>query len=98
MAQRLNSFAEKKNLFPHLQFGFREGLGSCDALLPITNFVQKALHCGCEVRMVGHAFSAAFDRVNHKALIFKLGVGGLFLSILTEFLSNRVQRVVVNGQ
>ena len=45
--------------------------------------------------------SAAFYRVNHKVLIFKLrqlGVGGPFLSILTEFLSNRLQRVVVDGQ
>ena len=46
-------------------------------------------------------FSAAVDCVNHKALIFKLrqlDVGGPFLSILTEFLSNRLQRVVVDGQ
>ena len=101
LAKRLNNFAEKKNLFPNLQFGFRKGLGTCDALLTITNFVQKALDCGSEVRMVGLDFSAAFDRVNHKALIFKLrqlGVGGPFLSILTEFLSNRLQRVVVDGQ
>ena len=38
--------------------------------------------------MMGLDFSAAFDRVNHKALIFnlrQLGVGGPFLSILTEF-------------
>ena len=87
LAKRLNNFAEKKNLFPH-QFGFRKGLGNCDALLTITNFVQKALDCGCEVRMVGLDLSAAFDRVNHKALIFKLrqlGVGGSFLSILTDF-------------
>ena len=50
--------------------------------------------------MVGLDFSAAFDRVNHKALIFKLrqGVGGPFLGILTEFLSNTLQRVVVDGQ
>ena len=51
--------------------------------------------------MVGLDFSAAFDHVNHKALIFKLrqlGVGGPFLSILTEFLSNRLQRVVIDGQ
>ena len=51
--------------------------------------------------MVGLDFSAAFDRVNHKALIFKLrqlGVGGPFLSTLTEFLSNTLQRVVVDGQ
>ena len=76
-------------------------LVSCDALLIITNFFQKALDCGCEVRMVGLDFSAAFNRVNHKALLFKLGqlgVGGPFLSILTEFLSNRLQRVVADGQ
>ena len=50
--------------------------------------------------MVGLDFSAAFDHVNHKALIFKLrqlGVGGPFLSILTEFSSNRLQRVAVDG-
>ena len=97
----LNNFAEKKNLFPHLQFDFREGLGTCDALLTITNFVQKALDCGCEVHMVGLDFSAAFDHVNHKVLIFKLrqlGVGGPFLSILTEFLSNALQRVVDDSQ
>ena len=88
LAKRLNNFAEKKNLFPHLQFGFRKGLGACDALLTITNFVPEGLDCGCEVRMVGLDFSAAFDRVNHKALIFKLrqlGVGGPFLNIQLNF-------------
>ena len=101
LAKSLNNFAEKKNLFPHLQFGFRKGLGTCDALLTITNYVQKELDCGCQVRVVGLDFSAAFDRVNHKAVIFKLrllDVGGSFLSILTEFLSNRLQRAVVDGQ
>ena len=59
-----------------------------------------ALDSGCKVLMVGLDFSA-FNCVNHKALIFKtrqLGVGGPFLSILSEFLSNRLQRVVVDGQ
>ena len=94
MAKRLNNFAEKRHLFPNLQFGLCKGLGACDALLTITNFVQKALDSGCEVHMVGLDFSAAFDRVNHKVLVLKLrqlGVGGPFLSILTEFLSNRLQ-------
>ena len=88
-------------MFPSLQFGFRKGLGTCDALLTITHTVQKALDSCSEVRMVGLDFSAAFDRVNHEALIFKLkqfGVGGSFLSILTEFSMNRTQRVVVDGQ
>ena len=50
--------------------------------------------------MVGLDFSAALDHVNHKALICKLrqlDVGGSFLIILTKFLSNRLQRVVVDG-
>ena len=43
---------------------------------------------------------AAFDRVSHSGLLIKLksiGVGGSLLSIYTEFLSNRRQRVVVDG-
>ena len=62
--------------------------------------MQKALDSGSEARMVGLDFSAAFDRVNHKALIYKLrqlGIGGPFLNILIEFLTNRKQRVVVDG-
>ena len=57
LAKRLNNFAEKRNLFPNLQFGFCKGLGTCDALLTIINFVQKALDSGCEVHMVGLDFS-----------------------------------------
>ena len=39
-------------------------------------------------------FSAAFDRVSHSGLLFKLktiGVGGSVLSICTEFLTDRRQ-------
>ena len=100
LAKRLNEFAESNNLFPDQQFGFRKGLGACDAVLTISDKVQKALDSGSEARMVGLDFSAAFDRVNHKALMYKLsqlGIGGPFLNILTEFLTNRKQRVVVDG-
>ena len=100
LAKRLNKYAEKYNLFPDQQFGFRKGLGACDAVLTISNRVQRALDSGSETRMIGLDFSAAFDRVNHKALIYKLqqlGIGGPFLNILKEFLTNRKQRVVVDG-
>ena len=100
LAKRLNAYAESNNLFPSQQFGFRKGLGACDAVLTISDRVQKALDSGSEARLVGLDFSAAFDRVNHKALVFKLrqlGIGGPFLNILIEFLSNRKQRVVVDG-
>ena len=45
-------------------------------------------------------FSAAFDRVNHLDILYKLcsvGVGGSVLSILTQLLSNRSQHVMVYG-
>ena len=45
-------------------------------------------------------FSAAFDRVNHQGILYKLcsvGIGGSVLSILTQFLSDRSQHVKVDG-
>ena len=49
--------------------------------------------------MVQIDFSAAFDRVNHQGILFKLSsveVRGSVLSVLTQFLSNRSQYVVVD--
>ena len=45
-------------------------------------------------------FSAAFDRVNHLGILYKLccvGIAGFVLTILTQFLSNRSQQVMVDG-
>ena len=45
-------------------------------------------------------FSAVFDRVKHQGLLYRLcsvGIGGSVLSILTQFLSNRSQHIMVNG-
>ena len=45
-------------------------------------------------------FSAAFDRVNHLGILYKLcsvGIGIFVLSILTQFLSNQSQQVMVDG-
>ena len=81
LAKCLNAFAEVNNLFPNQQFGFCKGLGACDAVLTIPDKVQRALDSGFEARMVGLDFSAAFDRVNHNALICKLrqlSIGGRF--------------------
>ena len=94
-------FSERNNLLPNLRFGFRKGLWACDTLQTNTNFVQKALDSGCEVHIVSLDFSAAFEHVSHKALIFKLrqlGIGNPFNSISAEFLSNKLQWIVVDGQ
>ena len=98
LVKRLSSYLTP--FLPETQFGFRKGLGTSDALLLLVHEMQSALDKNCESRLVSLDFSAAFDTVNHRGLIFKLksvGIGGKVLSILTEFLTNRQQRVVVDG-
>ena len=77
-----------------------ERSGFCNALLCMSHTLQSALESGQEARMVQIDFSAAFDRVNHLDILHKLcsvGIGGSVLSILTQFLSNRSQHVMVDG-
>ena len=56
---------------------------------------------GFEVRGVFLDISKAFDKVWHEGLIFKLkqnGISGNLLNLLCDFLRNRKQRVLLNGQ
>ena len=74
----------------------------CDALLCMSHRLQSALESEQEARIVQIDCSAgaAFDRVNHLDILYKLcsvGIGGSALSILAQFLSNRSQQVMVDG-
>ena len=63
--------------------------------------IYQSFDNGFEVRGVFLDISKAFDKVWHKALIFKLkqnGVTGDSLNILIDFLKERKQRVVLNSQ
>ena len=97
---RLGRFLERSGVFPTTQFAYRKGLGTCDALLCVSHTLQSALENGQEARILQIDFSAVFDRANHLGILYKLcsvGIGGSVLSILTEFLSNRSQQVMVDG-
>ena len=53
-----------------------------------------------ETRAIFLDISKAFDKVWHKGLIFKLkqnGVSGSLIDLLSNYLLNRKQRVVING-
>ena len=91
---------ECSGLLPTTEFAYRKGLGTCDALMYTSHTLQSALKSGQEARIVQIDFSAAFDRVNHLGILYKLcsvSIGGTVLSILTQFLSNRSQQVMVDG-
>ena len=69
-------------------------------LLCLSHTLQRALESGKEARIVQIDFSAAFDRVSHLGILYKprsVGIGGSVLCILTEFLSNLPQHVIVDG-
>ena len=44
--------------------------------------------------------TAAFNRVNHQGILYWLrsvGIGGIVLSILSQFLPNRLEHMIVNN-
>ena len=87
-------------MLPTTQFAYRKGLGTCDALLCVSHRLQSALESGQEARIVQIDFSADFDKVNHQGILYKIcsvGITGSVLSILTQFLSDRSQHVMVDG-
>ena len=66
----------------------------------MSHTLQSALERGQGARIVQIDFSAAFDKVNHRGILCKLcpvGSVSSVLSILTQFLTNQSQHVMVDG-
>ena len=83
--------------------GFLPGDSSIAQILSIIHEIQTAFDNNptVDVRGVFLDISKAFDEVWYDGLIFKLksyGVEGELLSLLKNYLQNREQRVVLNGQ
>ena len=88
---------ERSGVLPTTQFAYRKGLGTCDALLYLSHTLHSALESGQEAKIVQIDFSAAFDRVNHLGILYKFCSVGVVLSLLTLFLLNLTQHVMVDG-
>ena len=85
------------------QSGFRSGDSCTSQLIAITHEIYKAFdgNPSLETRGVFLDMSKAFDKVWHDGLLYKLkclGVKGSFYNILNNYLQNRKQKVVLNGQ
>ena len=93
MSVRLGRFMEGNGVLLTTQFAYRKGLGTCDALLCMTHTLSSALESGREASVVQIDFSAAFDRVNHHCIVYRLcsvGIGESVWSIFTQFLSKPI--------
>ena len=92
---------ERYNILTSLQHGFRSG-HSCESQLIITMYdVMKTFDQRIQTDMVILDFSKAFDTVPHRRLLYKLqnyGISGTTHAWISSFLTERKQRVVVDGE
>ena len=85
------------------QSGFCPSFSCVNQLIAITHEIFKAFDCNpsLAVRSVFLDISKAFDKVWHEGLLYKLksmGISGELYNFLENYLSDRFQRVLLNGQ
>ena len=89
------------NLLKLSQHGFLPGRSTVTNLIEYLEALIQHLDHGRAVDVIYLDFAKAFDKVPHKRLLVKLsalGVSGMFLAWIEDWLTDRVQRVVLNGQ
>ncbi len=89
-----------KDLLHPLQHGFLKGKSTITQLLSVYEEIEKSLDGNIQTDVIFLDFSKAFDTVSHILLIHKLtsfGVCGPLLNWMKSYLTNRTQRVVVDG-
>ena len=91
----------RNNLISDKQYGFLPGRSTTLQLLKYIDFCTGAIVNNKHVDSVYLDFSKAFDSVPHRRLLGKLesyGIRGPLLGWIRDFLSDRTQRVVINGE
>ena len=88
-------FFTENSLISQNQSSFKPGDSCTNQLVSITHQIYKSFDYGHEFRSVFLDMSKAFDKVWDKGIHF---TSGNLLSILTDFLNVRKQRVVLIGQ
>ena len=93
-------FNKTKHLITQLQHGFLKGRSTATQLLTVLHEIISNLDKNFQTDIIYLDFSKAFDSVSHKLLIHKLrsfGFCGSLLHWFDDYLTNRTQRVVING-
>ena len=98
---RLDNFLNSSEIIYKFQFGFRKNYSTNHALLSIVEQIRNSLDkkmfaCGVFIDL-----EKAFDTVNHQILLSKLyhyGIRGVANKLLHSYLSNRHQKVTINGE
>ena len=99
--KELYNYINEHRLLTPFQSGFVPGDSTTFQLLHIYHMFCEAVDSGKEVRVVFFDISMAFDRIWHRGLIHKLqdmGCSKDLIKWFESYLTNRLQRVVLNGQ
>ena len=92
---------ETNNLLTDCQHGFRASRSCETQLLSFSDEMLRGIAAGKQFDIAILDFSKAFDVVPHHRLVMKLdyyGIRGPTLAWIRAFLSDRTQRVVVDGE
>ena len=94
-------FLNENNLLSNNQHGFRKHHSCQTQLLSTVDDWAKSLDKGKSTHAIFLDFAKAFDSVPHHRLLIKLenvGIRGKLLKWIEAFLTNRYQRVLLDGQ
>lgn len=97
---RLNAYLNSFKLLSKSQYGFRSGISTEDAILDLTKNITQNLDNKTKTLCIFLDLKKAFDTVFVPTLlrkIEKLGIRGSFLSLLTNYLKERTQRVKLSN-
>lgn len=98
---RILSYVEKNKILYNSQYGFRKKSGTDNAAHEVVNYIRNELDKGRKVSAVFIDLKKAFDLVHHEVLVSVLesiGIRGIPLSLLKNYLNKRYQVVKVNGE
>ena len=101
LVSQIMKHLESNNILTDVQYGFRSKR-SCEAqlFLAVDDFA-RAVDNKVQVNVAILDFAKAFDKVAHARLAHKLnfyGIRGELLQWLQSFLTNRTQRVIIDGR
>ena len=100
IAKNIREHLDRHNLINQSQHGFTKGKSCLTNLLSFYSKVYEAADNGDSYDIIYLDYSKAFDKVPHQRLLKKVrahGIDGKVLDWIRSWLSDRRQRVVING-
>ena len=100
LADQINEYLFEYKILTNKQFGFRAGYSTTDALLYTSEIIRRKLDENIPTAAAFLDLSKAFDSLSHEILYMKMrsiGFKESAVALLASFLTNRSQRVKLNG-